>query len=227
MKTDMGGAAAVLGAVDAAAALGARIRITAITPLTENMPSGSATKPGDVLTARNGKTIEVLNTDAEGRLVLADGLSLAVEAGPDAIIDLATLTGAAIVALGKEIAGLLGSDEALIAAGPGGRRPGRRAPLAPAAPRRLPQPHRLRDRRHAQRGPDRPGRDHRGGDAAPRVRGPGPWAHLDIAGPSRADDNSRYLAKGGTGFGVRTLVALVTSEPFARALAGSGGGQGT
>ncbi len=79
MKTDMGGAAAVMCAVDAAIALGARIRITAFTPLTENMPGGSATKPGDVLTTRNGKTIEVLNTDAEGRLVLADGLALAVE----------------------------------------------------------------------------------------------------------------------------------------------------
>ena len=113
MKTDMGGAAAVLGAVDAAAALGARIRITAFTPLTENMPSGSATKPGDVLTTRNGKTIEVLNTKAEGRLVLADGFTLAVEAGPDAIVDLATLTGA-VVALGKQIGGLIGNDEAII-----------------------------------------------------------------------------------------------------------------
>ncbi len=116
MKTDMGGAAAVLGAVDAAAALGARIRITALTPLTENMPGGSAIKPGDVLTTRQGKTIEVLNTDAEGRLVLSDGLALAVEAGPDAIIDLATLTGAAVVALGKEIAGLLGNDDELVGA---------------------------------------------------------------------------------------------------------------
>ena len=113
MKTDMGGAAAVLGAMDAAAALGARIRITAFTPLTENMPGGSAIKPGDVLTTRKGKTIEVLNTDAEGRLVLADGLTLAAESGPDAIIDLATLTGAVVVALGKEIAGLLGNRDEL------------------------------------------------------------------------------------------------------------------
>ena len=115
MKTDMSGAAAVLSAVDAAAALGARIRITAFTPLTENMPGGSATKPGDVLTTRSGKTIEVLNTDAEGRLVLADGLTLAAEVEPDAIMDLATLTGAAVVALGKEIAGLLGNDDDLMA----------------------------------------------------------------------------------------------------------------
>ncbi|MGH9097034.1 MAG: leucyl aminopeptidase, partial [Acidimicrobiales bacterium] len=114
MKTDMGGAAAVMGALDAIAALGARIRVTALAPLTENMPSGSAIKPSDVLTARNGKTIEVLNTDAEGRLVLADALSLAEESGADAIVDLATLTGAVVVALGKEIAGLLGNDENLM-----------------------------------------------------------------------------------------------------------------
>ncbi len=113
MKTDMGGAAAVLAAFDAAAVLGVPIRVTAIAPMTENMPGGRAIKPGDVLTARNGKTIEVLNTDAEGRLVLADGLSLATEMEPDAIIDLATLTGAAVVALGSGIAGLLGNDETL------------------------------------------------------------------------------------------------------------------
>ena len=171
MKTDMGGAAAVLSAVDAAAALGARIRITAFTPLTENMPGGSATKPGDVLTTRNGKTIEVLNTDAEGRLVLADGLTLAVEAEPDAIVDLATLTGAAVVALGKEIAGLLGNDEGLIAELRAGGRPGRGAAVAPAAARRLPQPHRLGDRRHAQRRAAGPGRQHLGGHAPARVRG--------------------------------------------------------
>src|ERR1700737_3696550 len=100
--------------MDAAAALGSRIRITGLTPLAENMPSGSATKPGDVLTARNGKTIEVLNTDAEGRLVLADGLSLAVEAGPDAIVDIATLTGAATQALGRKIAPRRGASAALL-----------------------------------------------------------------------------------------------------------------
>jgi hypothetical protein len=113
MKTDMGGAAAVLASLDAIAALGGRTPVTAWTPMTENMPSGSATKPGDVLTTRSGKTIEVLNTDAEGRLVLADGLTLATEQAPDAVIDLATLTGAAVVALGKEIAGLLGNDDEL------------------------------------------------------------------------------------------------------------------
>jgi len=223
MKTDMGGAAAVLCAVDAAAALGSRIRITALAPLTENMPSGSATKPGDVLTARNGKTIEVLNTDAEGRLVLADGLSLAVESGADAIVDLATLTGAAVVALGKEIAGLLGNDGALIGqVQAAGERAGE-----PLWPLPLPDDYRthidseIADMRNVGR-PGQAGTI----SAALLLRefvGTVPWAHLDIAGPSRSDENHRYLAKGGTGFGVRTLVALVTSEAFAHWLARPGG----
>ena len=222
MKTDMGGAAAVLGAVDAAAALGVRIRITALTPLTENMPGGSAIKPGDVLTTRKGKTIEVLNTDAEGRLVLSDGLTLAAESEPDAIIDLATLTGAAVVALGKEIAGLLGNDEGLIsevhAAGERAGEPNWALPM--------PDDYRAHiDSEVADmRNVGRPGQA--GSIAAAMLLrefvGSLPWAHLDIAGPARSDESSRYLAKGGTGFGVRTLVALMTSEEFARALVALG-----
>ena len=222
MKTDMGGAAAVMSAVDAATALGARIRITAIAPLTENMPGGSAMKPGDVLTTRNGKTIEVLNTDAEGRLVLADGLTLAVESEPDAIVDLATLTGAAVVALGKEIGGLLGNDEDLIAAV---RAAGERAgePLWP-----LPMPDDYRSHIDSEvadmRNVGRPGQA--GSIAAAMLLrefvGDVPWTHLDIAGPARSDDSTRYLSKGGTGFGVRALVSLVTSEEFGRALAAMG-----
>jgi len=218
MKTDMGGAAAVLGAVDAAAALGSGIRITALTPLTENMPGGSAIKPGDVLTTRKGKTIEVLNTDAEGRLVLSDGLTLAAEAGPDAIIDLATLTGAAVVALGKEIAVLFGNSENLMdEVHDAGERSGE-----PNWP--LPMPDDYRSHIDSEvadmRNVGRPGQ---AGSisAAMLLRefvGTVPWAHLDIAGPSRSDETSRYLSKGGTGFGVRTLVALLTSEEFARTL---------
>ena len=224
MKTDMGGAAAVFCAFDAAAALGARIRITAIAPLTENMPSGSATKPGDVLVTRNGKTIEVLNTDAEGRLVLADGLTLATEARPDAIIDLATLTGAAIVALGKEIAGLFGNDETLIGAV---RAAGQRAG-EPLWPLPLPDDYRshidsdVADMRNM-------GRAGEAGSIAAAMLlrefvADVPWAHLDIAGPSRSDENTRYQTKGGTGFGVRILVALATSESFASTLAAIGTG---
>jgi leucyl aminopeptidase len=223
MKTDMGGAAAVFGAVDAAAALGARIRVTAFAPLTENMPGGSAVKPGDVLTTRSGKTIEVLNTDAEGRLVLSDALTVASEHEPDAIVDLATLTGAAVVALGKEIAGLLGNDEELIAevhaAGDRAGEPNWS----------LPMPDDYRGHIDSEvadmRNVGRPGQA--GSIAAAMLLrefvGDVPWAHLDIAGPARSDETSRYLAKGGTGFGVRTLVALLTSDTFARSLVAPGG----
>ncbi len=218
MKTDMAGAAAVLCALDALAALGAQIRVTAITPLTENMPSGEATKPGDVLTARNGKTIEVLNTDAEGRLVLADALSLAVEAGPDAIIDLATLTGAAVVALGKEIAGLFGNDERLCA---DVRAAGERAG-EPSWPLPLPDDYRshidseIADMKNV-------GRAGQAGAIAAAMLlrefvGSVPWVHLDIAGPARSDERAGYFAKGGTGFGVRTLVELLLSPAVAASL---------
>jgi leucyl aminopeptidase len=221
MKTDMGGAAAVLCALDAAAALGAPLRITAIAPLTENMPGGSATKPGDVLTTRSGKTIEVLNTDAEGRLVLADGLTLAAEAEPDAIIDLATLTGAAVVALGKDIASLFGSDEGLL---DDVRRAGERTG-EPSWPMPLPDDYRSHiDSEVADmRNIGRPGQA--GSIAAALLLrefvGSVPWVHMDIAGPARSDDATRYLSKGGTGFGVRTLVALATSEDVARRLSAS------
>jgi leucyl aminopeptidase len=214
----MGGAAAVFGALDAAAALGARIRLTMMAPLTENMPSGTATKPGDVLVTRNGKTIEVLNTDAEGRLVLADGLQLATETEPDAIVDLATLTGAAVVALGKDIGALFGNDDRLIEAV---RAAGARAG-EPLWPLPLPDDYRshidsdVADMKNI-------GRAGQAGSIAAALLlaefvGSVPWAHLDIAGPGRSDESGRYFTKGGTGFGVRTLVALVTSEEFARSL---------
>jgi leucyl aminopeptidase len=222
MKTDMGGAAAVMGAMDAAAALAAPIRITALAPLTENMPGGSAIKPGDVLTTRKGKTIEVLNTDAEGRLVLSDALTLAAESEPDAIIDLATLTGAAVVALGKEIAGLLGSEDELLAAV---RRAGDRAG-EPNWPLPLPDDYRVHiDSEVADmKNTGRPGQA--GAIAAALLLrefvGSVPWAHLDIAGPSRSEESARYLTKGATGFGVRTLVELILSEQFARTLVAFG-----
>ena len=219
MKTDMGGAAAVLSAVDAVAALGGRIRITAWAPMTENLPSGTATKPGDVLTTRLGRTIEVLNTDAEGRLILADGLALAVEEGPDAVIDLATLTGAAVVALGKEIAALLGTDEELLASvQAAGSRSGE-----PSWPLPLPEDYAVHIESEVadMKNMGRPGQ---AGtiSAALLLRefvGDVPWAHLDIAGPSRSDDARGYSTKGGSGFGVRTLVALATSDEFAHWLA--------
>ena len=219
MKTDMGGAAAVLAAVDAIAALGGRIPITAWAPMTENMPSGSATKPGDVLTTRSGRTIEVLNTDAEGRLILSDGLTLATEEGPDAVIDLATLTGAAVVALGKEIAGLMGNDEelrdAVLAAGSAAGEPSWPLPLH--ADYAVHIESEVADMKNM----GRPGQA--GAISAALLLqefvGSVPWVHIDIAGPSRTDDNRWYNTKGGSGFGVRTLVELGTSEEFARWLA--------
>src|SRR5204862_811881 len=113
MKYDMAGGAAVLGAVAAAAQLALPVEVTGYVPATENLPGGSAQKPGDVIRYANGKTVEVLNTDAEGRLGLADALALASRARPDAIVDLATLTGAARVALGALYAGVLGNDQPL------------------------------------------------------------------------------------------------------------------
>ena len=207
MKTDMSGAAAVFGAVQAIARLGLPVRVLAITPLTENMPGGSATRPGDVLTPRNGKTIEVLNTDAEGRLVLADGLSLASEAEPDLVVDLATLTGACKVALGGKIAGLFGTGDG----------PDRLRAAAEAAGERvweLPLPDDYRSLIDSDVADMKNTGGRYGGAITAAlllkefVAEGLSWAHLDIAGPARASEAEHYVTKGGTGFGVRTLVEL-------------------
>lgn len=211
MKTDMSGAAAVLGAISACAALDIHVAVTAFAPLTENMPGGRAIKPGDVLTARNGATIEVLNTDAEGRLVLADALSLATELEPDAIVDVATLTGAAVVALGTRVGALFGRNEALIdQARDAGTRAGE--PLWP-----MPMPEDYRD--HIDSDVADMKNIGKAGEAGAiaaalllaRFTDDLPWAHLDIAGPARSAESSGYLTKGGTGFGVRTLLCLLES----------------
>ena len=211
MKTDMGGAAAVIGAMSALKDLGVKTKVVAFTPMVENMPSGTAIRPGDVLKIRNGKTVEVLNTDAEGRLILADGLSLAVEEKPDAIVDLATLTGACVVALGEKIAGLMTSHDGWGDQVRGGRGPRRRAGVAAAAAQAVQQADRVRDRgpqehrhrrlrRRAHRGPVPAGVRRRRAVGAPRHRGPG-------AAP--ADDG--VYVRGGTGFGVRTLAELLST----------------
>src|SRR5262249_21236406 len=209
MKTDMSGAAAVVATMSVLRELGVRTRVTAYVPLVENMPSGTAIRPGDVLTIRNGKTVEVLNTDAEGRLILADALSLAVEDRADAIVDLATLTGACMVALGEKIAGLMAnhdgwSEEVRAAADRAGE------PVWP-----LPTPEHYRklldsevaDLRNISSGGY--GGALTAGLFLQQFVGDRPWAHLDIAGPARASGDDGYLVKGGTGFGVRTLVELV------------------
>ena len=211
MKTDKSGAAAVLAAMSVIAALAPPVRVVGIIPATENMPGGAALKPGDVLTARNGKTIEVLNTDAEGRLVLADGLSLAVEAGVDAIIDVATLTGACVVALGRKVAGLMGNHAGWIdQVGQAAARAGEEVWPLP-----LPEDYRklidsdVADVKNVSNG--RYAGALTAGLFLREFVGDVPWAHLDIAGPARSEEDEGYLQKGGTGFGVRTLVEAVMS----------------
>jgi len=206
MKTDMAGAAAVFGAMQVIAELGLPVKVLGIAPLTENMPGGSAMRPGDVLEIRNGKTIEVLNTDAEGRLVLADGLSLAVEERPDLVIDVATLTGSCKVALGEKIAGLFGADEPAALVSEAAEAAGERVWHMP-----MPEDYRknidsdVADMKNT--GPRWGGAI----NAALLLKefvGDVDWVHLDIAGPARASDSEHYITKGGTGFGVRTMVEV-------------------
>ena len=167
--------------------------------------------PGDVLKIRNGKTIEVLNTDAEGRLVLADGLSLAAEAGPDAIVDIATLTGACVVALGRQIAGLMGNNEELVSQV---RAASERAGEL-VWPLPLPEEYRkgieseVADMKNISSPPGAAGALTAGLILGEFVDGV-PWAHLDIAGPARSDSDEGYTRKGATGYGVRTLIELVS-----------------
>ncbi len=208
MKMDMGGAAAVVGAMSALKKAGAPVRVRAYVPMTDNMLGGDATRPGDVLKIRNGKTIEVLNTDAEGRLILADALSLASEAKPDAIIDLATLTGASMVALGPKIAGLMSNDDDFA------RKVIDASELAGERVWRLPLP---ADYKSMVDSPvadmKNIGGAHGGAITAGLilqefVADGIPWVHLDIAGPAWVDSEDVERRKGGTGFGVRTLVSL-------------------
>jgi leucyl aminopeptidase len=208
MKADMTGAAVVASTVLAAARLGLRVNLDGYLALTENMTGGAAMKLGDVLTMRNGVTVEVMNTDAEGRLILADALAYAAEARPDCMIDLATLTGACMVALGPKVAGLFGNDEAL--AGDlidATRRTGERAwrmPLHDDYEEQLKSS--VADCKNV-------GGKYGGAITAAKflqkfVAGV-PWAHLDIAGPSWADSENGSRDAGGTGCFVRTLVALL------------------
>ncbi len=138
MKYDMCGAATVVGVMRAVAELELPIKVVGLVPTAENMPSGTALKPGDIITMANGKTVEVDNTDAEGRLMLADALHYAARFNPDVVIDFATLTGACVVALGHEAAGIMGNDDELIDDPAQARRTGRRAGVAAAPVRRVP-----------------------------------------------------------------------------------------
>ncbi|HJM22372.1 MAG TPA: leucyl aminopeptidase [Acidimicrobiales bacterium] len=210
MKIDMGGAAAVIGAMKAIAAHSPDVTVIGTCCCTDNQPGPTATKPGDVLHIRNGKTVEVLNTDAEGRLVLADGLSLATEDQPDLIIDLATLTGACLVALGQRYAGLMGNDEQAISrVQTAARQAGERV-------WHLPLPTEYRKQLDSQTadlsniGSGRFGGTLIAGLFLQEFVGDTPWVHLDIAGPVTTDEIEGEFAKGATGFGVRTLLEIAT-----------------
>jgi leucyl aminopeptidase len=206
MKTDMSGAAAVVGTMSALADLDVKVAVTGYLAAAENMPSGKATRPGDVLTMKNGTTVEVLNTDAEGRLVMADALALGAAAKPDAIVDVATLTGACVVALGTRYTGLMGNDEALatelLEAAADAGEPTWRLPLPPEYHKELES-----DVADLKNVGDRYGGALTAGLFLQEFVDGRPWAHLDIAGPARAEADDGYLVKGSTGVAVRTLLS--------------------
>jgi leucyl aminopeptidase len=207
MKMDMGGAATVVGVVKACAMLKSPVHIVGIIGCTENMPGGDAYKPGDVIKAYNGKTIEVLNTDAEGRIVLADCLAYAEkDVQPDAIIDLATLTGACIIALGNISAAVLGDETLVNALGASGKITGDRCwplPLWPDYQEMVKSE--IADVRNIGTKPRNSGTITAAAFLMAFVEKT-PWAHLDIAGTAWSDEDKDYLTKGGTGWGVRLLV---------------------
>jgi leucyl aminopeptidase len=210
MKCDMAGAAAVIATMTALPALEVPVRVVSFTPMTDNMTGGAAQRPGDIYTTRNGTTVEVLNTDAEGRLVLAEALVLASEEEPDAIIDLATLTGACMVALGNKIAGLMGNDDdfsAVVsdAAAEAGERVWH-LPLPEDYRASLDSP--VADLKNI--GAGRYGGALTAGLFLKEFVTEGtPWVHLDIAGPAFLPEPDGEYPKGGTGFGVRTLLHLL------------------
>ncbi|AKU17178.1 leucyl aminopeptidase [Luteipulveratus mongoliensis] len=215
MKCDMAGAAATAAAVDAIARLGLPVTITAYLCLAENMTGSDAQRPGDVVTMRNGKTVEIINTDAEGRLVMADGLSYASEQHPDLVIDIATLTGAAVMAFGGRVMAVLSNDDAtrdqVVAAADRVGEDSWPVPLRPEL--RKPMDSDVADLKHTGQKEggmitaalflrEFVGTAKDGSDL--------PWAHLDIAGPAFHEGGPfGYVAKGATGFGIRTLVGLV------------------
>jgi leucyl aminopeptidase len=207
MKFDMSGGAAVLGAVDAIAGLGLPIRVVAVVGATENMPGGRAFRPGDVLRASNGTTVEVLNTDAEGRLVLADCLAHAVTLGAERLVDLATLTGAIVSALGATHCGLFSDDdawaEAVTAAATRSGELAWRLPLHPEYADLL----KSQTADIVNVNEARKAGSIVAAEFLRKFTGGVPWAHLDIAGTAY-EAGRPYAAKGGSGFGVRLLVEL-------------------
>jgi leucyl aminopeptidase len=205
---DMAGAAAVLGAMLAIALLRLPVHVVGLVPAVENLPSGSAIRPGDIITSGSGQTIEVLNTDAEGRMILADALTYAKRFQPRAVIDLATLTGACVIALGQHATAVLGNDERLI------RQLLRHGEATGERLWQLP----LWDEYAEQIKSDIADVKNTGGRPAGTITAAAflqkfatdyRWAHLDIAGTAWEDKGRHYLPKGGSGVGVRLLVRLL------------------
>ncbi len=207
MKSDMGGAAAVLGTMEVVGRLNLPLHVVGIVPTTENMPDANAYHPADVITASNGKTIEIISTDAEGRMILADALVYAQRYQPDMVVDLATLTGACVVALGKQAAGLFSNDDTL------------RERLLTAG-----------EQTHERLWPLPLWEDYKKAiksDVADMKNSGGrfggvatsavflweftdyPWAHLDIAGMALSEKDDGYVLNGGTGYGVRLLTQFL------------------
>jgi leucyl aminopeptidase len=210
MKLDMAGGAAVIAAMSCLPKLGFDIDVTGYVPTTDNLPGDNAQKPGDVIRYRNGKTIEVLNTDAEGRLILADALALGGEQNPDYMINLATLTGACMVALGTQVGGLFSNhqplaDTLLRCAGEAGEKLWQ-LPLVKEYKEMIKSS--VADMKNI-------GGSHGGAITAALILqefvGDVPWAHLDIAGPAFAENDNALCPKGGTGFGVRTLLKFLSA----------------
>jgi leucyl aminopeptidase len=210
MKTDMAGGAAVLGAMEAAAGLGLPVNLVVIIPTAENMPDGKAYKPGDVVTSLSGTTIEITNTDAEGRLVLCDALHFAQRYKPAAMIDLATLTGACVVALGHEASGLMGNDQRLVnALKKAGEMCGERVwelPLWDGYGETMKSD--IADLRNAG---NRDGGSITAGWFLKQFVGTTHWSHLDIAGTAWSDKARPCAPKGATGVGVRLLIEYLRS----------------
>jgi leucyl aminopeptidase len=209
MKTDMSGGADVIGAMRTLAHFQPAVNVLGIVPATENMPGGHAIKPGDVLTASNGKTIEVLNTDAEGRLILADGMVYARNQGATHLLDIATLTGAIVAALGKVTTGLMGNDQPWI---------DQVLAAAKRAGEKMWQLPMYDEYADMMKGDISDLKNISGNTEAGSITAAGflqafaegtPWVHLDIAGTARSGKDSGYMAKGATAAGLRTMVELV------------------
>ena len=208
MKDDMSGAGAVLGAMKAIATLGLKCNVIGILACAENMPGGRAQRPGDIVRAANGKTIEVISTDAEGRMVLADAVDYACKLGAQRVIDIATLTGAVIIALGKETSGIVSNDDALVEqikkAGKFAGENYWQLPSLPECKEAIKS-----DVADLLNSAGRPGGCITGGlFIGEFVAKDIPWAHLDIGGTSTTTKDSGHKVKGGTGFGTLTLIKL-------------------